>query len=241
MRFRKYAAIWLALSVLIVGAHLAADQVLRSPSAKSTRSVWLPDKAQIKLIKAAGFGRITADVLWLSFIQYAGDTPARRADKWGLCDDYLNVITEVDPHFLQPYWFAAFIVGAEEGRPDLATRIIEQGIASNPGNWYLPYIAGINQFIYAKNDRLAGKYYELAASMPGAPKYIVEQAHIMQSGAPGLLSEARALESASQHAGNPLVKDKARRAALAKWQDVLLAAPNQAYKQAAKEAIARLQ
>lgn len=243
MGLKNYLILWMILGALIVGSHIWADHVMRSASASVpdiTGAPTLPTPGQIKMLKAAGLGRSSADLYWLSFIQYAGNSAARRTDHWQFADDYLNVVTELDPHFLQPYWFAAFTVGAEQGRPDLATHIIERGIANNPGNWYLPYIAGINQFIYAKNDRLAAKYYDMAASMPGAPKYIVEQAQILQSGAPSLLSEARALENAALYADNVLVKDRARRAAIAKWQAVLLAAPNDAYKQAAKDALLRL-
>lgn len=194
----------------------------------------------IKVLRPAGFNRLEADLYWLAFIQYAGDATARRVDKWRQAEPFANVITAFDPHFVQAYWFTAFTVGADQGRPDLAAQIIQRGIKANPGNWYLPYIAGINQFLYAHNDQEAAQYYQQAAALPGAPQYIAEQAQILKSGAPSLVSAARALESIYRNAKEPLVSERARRESILKWQQVANAAPNQEYRKAAREALTRL-
>lgn len=203
-------------------------------------SVYFPSPAASDLLRVAGAGRLAADIYWLAFIQYAGDSQRRQVDHWQLADDYLKTVTQFDPHFVQPYWFAAFTVGADEKRPDLAAEIIEQGINRNPGNWYLPYIAGINQFLYANNDRVAARYYTLASSLPGAPPYIGDQAGILASGAPSYLSRARALETACAHENDPVVKEKALQAAASAWKEVLRLAPNDAYREAARSALGRL-
>lgn len=226
----------------MVWAHHGIDSQFAHSSlvAPMSDSTPLPGRTAIKLAKPAGFNRLEADLYWLAFIQYAGDAQARRADKWSQADKFVDVITALDPQFVQAYWFAAFTVGADQGRPDLAAEIIKRGIDANPGNWYLPYIAGINQFLYAHNDREAAKYYEQAAALPGAPQYIAEQAQILRSGAPGLVNAARTLESIYRHAKEPLVSERARRDAILKWQQVAKAAPNNAYRDAARAALTRL-
>lgn len=244
----KLLALICVLGALTLGAHWLA--LSKSPADRTAdRSAdqtadppyrYFPAPAATGLIRVLGASRLAADFYWLGFIQYAGDPARRRQDHFQLADEYLNAVTQLDPHFIQPYAFAAFTVGADANRPDLAAELIERGIKENPGNWYLPYLAGINQFLYANNDQSAARYYALAASLPGAPQYIGEQAGILASGAPSFLSRARTLESVSAHEKDPLVREQILRQAITAWQEVLRRAPNQAYRQAAQDALARL-
>ncbi|MBK7839346.1 MAG: hypothetical protein IPJ49_17080 [Candidatus Obscuribacter sp.] len=66
-----------------------------------------------------GYDQLLSDFYWLSFINYEGDGQGRALDKYALCSEYLDLITSLDPHFAQAYWFTAFSVGADQGRPDL--------------------------------------------------------------------------------------------------------------------------
>ncbi len=238
----KLPALIVALAVVTAGAHWLMLRQAPIDAGKSSimGAAYFPSAEIATVINAAGGSRLWADLYWLAFIQYAGDAAERREDHWQLADEYLNTVTQLDPHFIQPYWFAAFTVGADEKRPDLAAQIIERGIKNNPDNWYLQYIAGCNQYIYANNDRAAARYYTKAASLPGAPAYIGAQAQILASGAPSYLNKARALEAVSSHEADPVVREKAWLEAIAAWKQVMQLSPNQEYRQAAQEALLRL-
>lgn len=238
----KLPAVIGALAVVTVGAHwlLLQQAPVGAGSRSATGTGYFPSAEIATAISAAGGSRLWADLYWLAFIQYAGDAAERREDHFQWADEYLNTVTQLDPHFIQPYWFAAFTVGADEKRPDLAAQIIERGIKNNPDNWYLQYIAGCNQYIYANNDRAAASYYTKAASLPGAPAYIGAQAQILASGAPSYLNKARALEAVSSHEADPVVREKAWHEAIAAWKQVMQLSPVQEYRQAAQEALLRL-
>lgn len=238
----KYGAIWLGLLIAVVGLHQLADRAERSATTTSGagKSAVFPSLPLIENVRLLGWNRAVADFYWLAFVQYAGDGKARREDKWKYAGDYLNVITAFDPQFVTAYWYAAFTVGADQRRPELAALLLDRGIAANPNNWYLPYIAAVNQLLYAHDDKSALMYDDMAASMPGAPAYISEQAKILRSGAAASLVKARAWQSIYDHCADPQVASRAYAAAVDAWLEVLDTAPTADYRQAAQQALTRL-
>ena len=52
-----------------------------------------------------------------------------------------------------------------------AYAIGQQGIANGDADWRIPYYMATNEFLYAKDDIAAVKYYNLAAHTPGIPAY----------------------------------------------------------------------
>jgi hypothetical protein len=101
-------------------------------------------------------------------------------------------------------------VGSDQKRPDLAAKIIEGGINANQNNWYLPWIAGVNQFLFARSESKAAHYYRLAASYPEAPSWLTKQATIFESKMPALYKELRIWWNVYADSKDPLVKESAR-------------------------------
>ena len=79
----------------------------------------LPAADSIRLC-AMGYDQVLADCYWLSFIQYVGDSEGRAKDRYALAEQYLNLITELDPKLVQAYWFAAFVIGSDANQPQAA-------------------------------------------------------------------------------------------------------------------------
>ncbi len=52
-----------------------------------------------------------------------------------------------------------------------ADAIGAQGLANGDTDWRIPYYMATNEFLYAKDDIAAAKYYNLAAETPGVPAY----------------------------------------------------------------------
>jgi hypothetical protein len=143
-----------------------------------------------------GFNRLLSDIFWLMFAQYYGDQSACKQEKYRYAADYLRLIVELDPHFIRPYWYAAFTLAGDKldncrktgDRAGAivalseAQQLLDAGIRSNPDDWTLPYIAGFSQYIFARNDRSAAHYCRIAARVPGAPPWLNKLAVIMDSG-----------------------------------------------------------
>jgi len=187
-----------------------------------------------------GHEQLAADLYWLRFIQYIGDGNARRTDKYENAYDYLDLVTSLDPRFTQPYWFAAFTVGAEMKRPDLAQKLIERGIQANQDNWYLPFIAGINQYLFAHNEDAAAKYYRLAAKFPDAPKWLGRQAEILQAKIPSLVKEVNTWDTIYRNSADPLVKERAKERLATTWMRIFKTSPTEEIRKRARKALAEL-
>jgi hypothetical protein len=188
-----------------------------------------------------GYDHLLADYYWLAFVSYAGDSRARQSDKYVLADRYLDIVTRLDPHFIEAYWFCAFCVGADQGRPDLAQKIIDRGIAANPFNWSLPFIGGFNQFIFAGNELSAARYYRMAARFPEAPRWLSGQALLLERGIPRIYKQIGIWEKIYNSQNSPLVKEKARDTLTGLWLTVYKNAPDQETRARAAAALRGLQ
>lgn len=193
----------------------------------------------LKLI-CLGHEQLTADIYWLRFIQYIGDGAARQADRYASAYEYLDIVTSLDPRFTQPYWFAAFVVGSEMKRPDLAQKLIERGIQANQNNWYLPFIAGINQYLFAHNEAAAASYYKLAAKFPDSPKWLGRQAEILKAKIPSLVKEVNTWDTIYRTSTDQLVRERAKERLAATWMRIFRLSPSEEIRKRARKALAEL-
>lgn len=181
--------------------------------------------------------RLASDVYWLAFIQYIGNSERKQTD---VVYKLLDRTTSLDPQFVQPYYFAAFTLGSELNRPDLAQRLIERGIQANQNNWFLPFIAGINQYLFAHNEKEAAKYYRMAGKFPGAPSWLSRQADILEAKIPALVKEVNTWDTIYRNASEAAVKERAREHLARAWIKVFRASPSEEIRKRARKALAEL-
>lgn len=217
------------LVVLGLVVHYCQGKLDANLRVQQVRSEVFP-KPEILQLLSLGYDQILADIYWLSFIQYFGDNEARNSDHYAKCYDYLNLVSALDPHFVQAYWFALFAVGTEQKRPDLASKIISRGLAANQDNWYLPYIAGVNEFINSRNDKEAAKYYKMAAKFPGSPPWLARQAQILDTNLPRLVKEIRTWNTVYQSNPDGLVRAAARDKLIGLWRYVYRHTPDDRFR-----------
>lgn len=225
----------------VIFSHIGLVTLLRETrflSPSSTPPILLKPKA-IRVF-CLGHEQLAADFFWLKFVQYIGDSVARRTDRFDMAYEYLDLVTSLDPRFTQPYWFAAFVVGAEMKRPDLAQKLIERGIQANQNNWYLPFIAGINQYLFAHNEAAAASYYRLAAKFPDSPKWLGRQAEILQAKIPSLVKEVNTWDTIYRTSTDQLVKERAKERLAATWMRVFKVSPSEEIRKKARKALAEL-
>lgn len=223
----------LALALIIQASHIQLIKKLGNTGGE-IRAEAIPKKEVVKLF-CLGNEQFVADCYWLSFIQYLGDTKPRRLDHYRACYDFLDLITYLDPYFVQPYWYAAFAVGADQARPDLAAKLINRGLAFNQNNWYLPWIAGFNQYLFAHDDKAAANFYRMAAKYPDAPDWLERQAVVLESKVPTLIKEIRTWGQIYVNSKDPMLKDAARKRLITLWMTVYEQAPNVQVKRGAAD------
>jgi hypothetical protein len=198
------------------------------PAAQSLKSVTL------------GFDSLLADYYWLKFVSYIGDVHLNKQADRSKTEQFVDLIIALDPHFVSAYWFAAFTLGGDQRNPRKAAEILEFGIQNNPDNWYLPFIAGVNQYLYAGNAAAAASYYKVAAGYPGAPNWLSRQAQILESEMPKLLKDANSWLNIYRTSENGPVHEQSKEYSIGLWVQVYKTAPNDAYRDRAREVLREL-
>jgi len=130
------------------------------------------------------FNGVAADWYWLRSLQYVGrkivnyeDTHAGNFSLSNLSSldlrllpSLLRMTTTLDPQFIEPYYYGAFIL--PDLNPDEAISLLNHGIAANPDKWRLYQHLG---YIYwqRKDYDKASEAYAAGAKIPDAPSWML--------------------------------------------------------------------
>lgn len=162
---------WLAglLVFIAAGSAYVSGTVLERRSAARERSdqlLYLPNGQYLK-IASLGQAPVLADMIYIWAIQYYSEY--ERADRFRYVEHVFGeVITELDPHYVDAYWLGALILIVEAGELERGLALLDQGFAANPDQWILPYLAGWECWL-ARQPGRAADYFDAAAATPGAP------------------------------------------------------------------------
>jgi hypothetical protein len=180
----------LVATVAMIAFHIALDKSVATNVVDESKQT-LPS-AQSTHLWSLGYDRFLADIYWLAFVQYLGeDRPKGKG--YVSAYNYVDLITDLDPYFVKAYWFGCWAIGYWQQRPDLADKIMQRGMSYSPSDWFLPFIAGVNQNIFGHDYKKAAAYYRRAAKLPGAPDYLERQAMILDSPIPDYMKELHTL------------------------------------------------
>lgn len=227
-----------ALACIVHTSHDKFVQSFDDGAGARTESL-VPSYEAVRLV-SLGFDKLLADCYWLNFIGYYGDTAARQKDKYRLADRYLDLITSLDPEFIQPYWFVAFTVGNDQKNPERAAEILRRGIESNQNNWYLPFIAGFNQYMFARDELEAARYYRMASKFPDAPSWLAKQADILEAKIPSMIKEINAWTDVFYSVEEEGLKQRARERLIKLWMTVYKKSPSEKIKERAVHSLGQL-
>jgi tetratricopeptide (TPR) repeat protein len=184
------------LVVAILGAVSARARLVAIDVAGrgSKDLLYLPNGPYLKAI-SLGHASLVADFVFLWAIQYYSDYD--RGDRYRYVEHIFgDVIAELDPAYIDPYWLGALILTTEAQDVEAGLRLLDRGFEKNPSAWILPFLAGWECDRVGQFDRAAA-YFDRAAKAPGAP--------------PDLF---RLKAGMTARTGN-------LREAIARWQDVL--------------------
>ena len=133
------------------------------------------------------YSTFAADVYWTRAVQYYGskrlDQDTNLESLWPL----LYLATTLDPNLLPAYRFGATFLSEPEprgaGRPDLAVKLIERGIAANPEYWRLNQDLGNIYYFDLKDFPKAGQAYLEGSRKEGARPWMkVMAARFLEKG-----------------------------------------------------------
>jgi tetratricopeptide (TPR) repeat protein len=202
----------LAGTAALLGAAEAARRPVSGPDPRLLylRTAQAADRAFLS------FDALAADVYWLRAIQHYGRDrrSTRVTGRFELLEPLLDVTTSLDPHFLVAYRFGAIFLALDPpngpGRPDQAIALLEKGRAANPTRWQLPYDIGFVHYWHTGDFATASNWFEQAAGVPGAPRWIGALAATTRAQG-GNRAGARQLLNELLEADEPYVRASAER------------------------------
>ncbi len=165
------------LCVLLVIAHLITlsevDRQSNLLNMKSENFYVLP--SPLLKIMTFEFHGLTADYLFLKSLTFYGSTMERKEQprikdrEWVWMYDVLNTATDLDPYFIDPYYFANASFTWGTGMVKETNDLLAKGSRYRDWDWMLPYFMGFNEFYFLKDNARASEYLMEGAKRPDAP------------------------------------------------------------------------
>ncbi len=113
-----------------------------------------------------GYREIAADLTWFRAVQYYGGYAKSQHDL-AYFDALIEIVTDLDPHFIFPYLFGAVVMAQDMHDLERGVAVLKRGMERNPTAWELPFEIGFLHYTVARNAEQAARYFELAGRMPG--------------------------------------------------------------------------
>jgi len=133
----------------------------------------LPSK--FSRILAFGHKGVLADFLFLKVSTFYGERHLNITefsdDDWVYLVSALDVITDLDPYFSDPYIMGQAILGWE-GRVSEAIHLLEKGRKYRIWDWRMPYYIGFNYFYFMEEYGRAAEYMMEAARHPDSHAFL---------------------------------------------------------------------
>jgi hypothetical protein len=125
-------------------------------------------------IATLDFRGITSDILFLNALVFMGSTHERQENlrvtawEWKWLYSTLDASTELDPYFLDPYYFAEAHLTWEALMIDADNLILEKGSKYRDWDASLPFYIGFNYFYFLQDNVNARKWMLEASKRPDA-------------------------------------------------------------------------
>lgn len=221
-RSRATSAVWVSIAIICFAA-----SVVLSRHIEATKPALPEDYLDRDLemngsdLKGYALGAepLIADWYYMRSLQYVGDKLISAKSDFINIEDlrdlnprllypYLKNATDLDPHFIAAYSYAAVVLPAIDKAK--AIELTEKGIANNPEEWrlyqYLGYI-----YWHEKNYAKAGEFYERGSEIAGSAPFMQMMAAMMRSEG-GSRETARQifLQMLADNSGDQMVRTTAK-------------------------------
>jgi len=118
------------------------------------------------------YAPLVGAIYWTRVVQYFGEKHRLNEKNLDLMWPMLDIATTLDPNLLPAYRFGSIFLSDRpprgQGRPDLAVKLLERGIAANPDHWRLYQDLGNVYYFDMKDYPKAAGAYEEGSKNPKA-------------------------------------------------------------------------
>ncbi len=170
---------WVRLTLLlaaVVGLQLGRDRVTPPAGPAAAPLLWLQSPELARRLTLS-FDDVAADVYWMrAIIHYGGERRRATGQTYALLYPLLDMTTSLDPHFDVAARLGAVFLSegypGGPGRPDQAIALLEKGQRQDPTRWQYEHDLGFVHYWWLKDYRTAGRHFQRAADLPGAPNWL---------------------------------------------------------------------
>ncbi|MCD6526840.1 MAG: hypothetical protein J7K75_07625 [Desulfuromonas sp.] len=169
--------LWLLIVLLLpVYAQLHTGSWAQRAELRQSQSVGFLVPSQFSRVLACGYKGLLADYQFLRILTFFGDRSLNQqpptAEDWDYFRDSIDVITDLDPWFYDPYVLTEGLLTWDAGRIEEANALLAKGVRYRTNDWRLPYYIGFNNFFFLKDHAAGAEYIMKAARLPGSPSYL---------------------------------------------------------------------
>lgn len=186
------------VAVLLISTIIGIQWVVQSDAVSMNKPefdlYYVPNPEYVKIIPE-GFSDLIADIYWIKTILYFGrrtsgydfpmisaqltgegkETPEfvawkKNAEKrYKYLANLVNLVIELDSHFLTPYLFGGLMIPMKAGDPDTGIEILKKGEKVFPDRWQIPYLLGYNYYFFKDDSTNAVENFMRASEHPECP------------------------------------------------------------------------
>jgi hypothetical protein len=204
-RASRFAGIALVLGLMLVTARV--QPFVQRPYLHT--NLYLPSG---KFVQQAslGYRELAGDMVWFQAVQYFGGY-AKSEHDLAYFAGLIDIVNELDPHFVFPYVFGAVVLAQDLGDMDRGVRVLRRGMEQNPQNWELPFQIGFLYYTVKRDRPMAAHYFDLASRLPGGEHRAARFAAFVYSRAGHTETSIRMWEEIERTADQPYMREMATR------------------------------
>ncbi|NJO51293.1 MAG: hypothetical protein HC840_19690 [Leptolyngbyaceae cyanobacterium RM2_2_4] len=150
------------------------DRLKRAATDASPEELRQQDEAEVVYLNLMqqsptfGFDNLVADWIFLDFLQYFGDNPARNQIGYELSPEYFEAILNHDPYFRDAYLFLSGSTTLYAGRPDRTIEIMNEHISKLSPRvpdkaFFVWRYKGTDELLFLGDSQAAQRSFETAA------------------------------------------------------------------------------
>jgi hypothetical protein len=207
----------LGAAILLASAMLLQVTTLRlRPERELPAVLYLQTPAVARRV-ALSFDMFAADLYWMRALQHFGATRLRKSGPRTFENLYpfLDLATSLDSRFAAAYRFGAIFLSEAPpggpGRPDLAVRLLEKGVAATPDRWQYFQDIGFVHYWWTGDYKKAADAFSKGAAISGSPWWMQSLAAVTLAEGGDRRTSRLLWRALSQSADNEWLRHDAQR------------------------------
>ena len=161
------------VSFALIGSVFAIPKVsLERDKLRQKEGIGLVMPSQVAQIVALEFKGLFADIIFSKAMTYYGGKLIRgekaTEEEWDWIYRNMDTATDLDPYFLDPYYFGATNLAWGTNKVKEANLLLEKAFRYRDWDWTIPFYLGFNYFYFLQDNEKAAFYLMEASKKQGS-------------------------------------------------------------------------